>query len=86
MVLVDALTRWSHVCLLSTHNVIIAKLLAQIIKFQAHHFDYPIKSIQLDNAREFTSQFFDDYCMSVGIEVEHLVPMFIPKTAWQKLT
>ena len=71
MVLVDASTRWSHVCLLSTRNAAFAKLLAQIIKFRDHHPDYPIKSIRLDNAKEFTSQTFDD---SVGIEVDHHVP------------
>ena len=74
MVLVDASTRWSHVCLLSTRNAAFAKLLAQIIKLRAHHPDYPIKSIRLDNVEEFTSQTFDDYCMSVGINVEHHVP------------
>ena len=74
MMLVDASTRWSHVCLLSTPNAAFAKLLAQIIKLRAHHPDYPIKSIRLDNAGEFTSQTFDDYCMSVGINVEHHVP------------
>ena len=74
MVLVDASTRWSHVTLLSTRNVVFAKLLAQIIKLRAHHPDYPIKSIRLDNAGEFTSKYFDDYCMSLGINVEHSVP------------
>ena len=74
MVLVDASTRWSHVWLLSTCNATFTKLLAQIIKLRAHHPDYPIKSIRLDNAGQFTSQTFDDYCMSVGIDVEHPVP------------
>ena len=54
MVLVDASTRWSHVCLLSTRKAVFAKLLAQIIKLRVHHLDYLIKSIRLDNAREFT--------------------------------
>ncbi|KAM1750625.1 hypothetical protein ACFX11_008842 [Malus domestica] len=76
MVLVDASMRWSHVCLMSTCNTVFAKLLAKIIKLKAHHLDYPIKSIRLDNDGEFTSQTFDDYCMSVEIEVEHLVPHF----------
>ena len=31
MVLIDASTRWSHVCLLSTRNVVFTRLLAQII-------------------------------------------------------
>ncbi|KAM2879505.1 hypothetical protein FF1_014994 [Malus domestica] len=74
MVLVDALTRWSHVCLLSTLNAACDKLLAQIIRLRARHLDYLIKSIRLDNAGEFTSQTFDDYCMSVLIDVEQLVP------------
>ncbi|KAM1407736.1 hypothetical protein ACFX2I_008345 [Malus domestica] len=74
MVLVDASTRWSHVCLLSTRNAAFSKLLAQVIKLKAHHPDYPIKSIRLDNAGEFTSKTFDDYCMSVGVEVEHPIP------------
>ncbi|KAK9912309.1 hypothetical protein M0R45_036177 [Rubus argutus] len=74
MVLVDASTRWSHVALLSTRNVVFAKLLAQIIRLRAHYPDHPIKSIRLDNAGEFTSKTFDDYCMSIGIEVEHPVP------------
>ncbi|KAJ9540031.1 hypothetical protein OSB04_026537 [Centaurea solstitialis] len=73
MVLVDASTRWSHVALLSTRNAAFPKLLAQIIKLRAHHPDYPIKSIRLDNAAEFTSKTFDDYCMTLGIDVEHPV-------------
>ena len=28
----------------------------------------------MDNAREFTSKSFDEYCTSLRIEVEHLVP------------
>ena len=71
MVLIDASSRWSHVFLLSTCNVAFVRLLAQIIRLQAHFLDYPIKKIRLDNAGEFTSKAFDDYCMSVGIEVEH---------------
>ena len=46
----------------------------QIIKLRAHHSDYPIKSIRLDNAGEFTLKSFDEYCMSLGIDVEHSIP------------
>ena len=73
MVLVDASCRWSHVCLLSTRNVAFARLLAQIIKLRAQFPDYPIKSIRMDNAGEFTSKSFDAYCASLGIEIEHPV-------------
>ena len=73
MVLIDASSRWSHVCLLSSRNLAFAKLLAQIIRLRAQFPDYPIKTIRLDNAGEFTSQAFDAYCVSVGIKVEHPV-------------
>jgi transposase InsO family protein len=38
---------------------------------RANFLDYQIKSIWLDNAGEFISQSFNDYCMSIGIKVEH---------------
>ena len=57
----------------STRNVTFARLLAQIIRLWAQFPDYPIREIHLDNAGEFISQAFDDYCMSVGIDVEHPV-------------
>ncbi|KAM2053253.1 hypothetical protein ACFX1T_002915 [Malus domestica] len=74
LVLVDTTTRWPHVCLLSTRNVAFARFLAQIIKLRAQFPDYPIKLIRLDNVCEFTSQTLDDYCMTLGIDVEHSVP------------
>ncbi|XP_056694866.1 uncharacterized protein [Spinacia oleracea] len=73
MVLIYASTRWSHVCLLSSRNLAFARLLAQLIKLRAHFPDTPIKSIRLDNAGEFTSQSFNDYFMSIGINIEHPV-------------
>jgi hypothetical protein len=39
MVLFDVLTKWSHVTLLSTRNIVFAKLFAK----KAHNLDYPIK-------------------------------------------
>ena len=73
MVLIDASTRWSHVCLLSSRNLAFARLLAQLIRLRTQFPDHPIKTIRLDNAGEFTSQSFYDYCMSIGIRVEHPV-------------
>ena len=35
--------------------------------------DHPIKTIHLDNAGEFSSTAFHDYCMSLGIEVQYPV-------------
>ncbi|XP_073153898.1 uncharacterized protein [Henckelia pumila] len=73
MILIDASTRWSHVSLLSTRNIAFARLLAQIIKLRAQFPDYSIKKIRLDNAAEFKSQAFDEYCISIWISVEHSV-------------
>ncbi|CAA0822145.1 Unknown protein, partial [Striga hermonthica] len=74
MVLIDASTRWTYVCLLSTRNQAFPKLLAKIIELRAQFPGYQIKTIRMDNVGEFTSKAFDDYCMSLGIEVEHPVP------------
>ena len=73
MVLIDASTRWSHVCLLSSRNVAFSRLLAQIIRLRAQFPYHPIKTIHLDNAGECSSQTFLNYCMSIGIDVQHPV-------------
>jgi hypothetical protein len=73
MVLIDASTRWSHVCLLSTRNHAFAKIMSQIIKLKANFPKHWISSIRMDNAAEFTSQAFNDYCMAMGIQVQHSV-------------
>ena len=73
MILIHAFSRWSHVCLLSTRSVAFARFLTQIIRLRAQFSDYTIKKVRLDNASEFTSQAFNDYCMSIRIVVKHLV-------------
>ena len=55
MILIDASSRWSHVCLLSIQNVAFARLLAQIIRLRAQFSDHLIKTIRFDNASEFSS-------------------------------
>ena len=74
MVLIDASTRWSHVSLLLTRNHAFAKIMAQLIKLKAHYPKHRIQSIQMENAAEFTSCAFNDYCMALGIKVQHFVP------------
>ena len=73
MLLIDASTRWSYVNLLQIRNVALAKLLAQIIQLRNQFLDYTIRRIRLDNAREFKSQTFNDYCMSIEINVNNQV-------------
>ena len=74
MVLIDASTRWSHVCLLSTWNHAFAKLIAQIIRLRASFPENCIKVIRMDNGGKFTTKAFNDYCLGLGIIVEHSVP------------
>ena len=74
MVLIDASSKWSTVCLLSTRNHAFARLISQMIQLRASFPDHRIQSIRMDNAREFSSKVFDDYCMALGIKVEHSVP------------
>ena len=73
MVLIDASTRWPHVCLLSTRNIAFARLLTQMTKLRAQFPDYPIKTIRLDNIGDFTSQTLTNYCIPDGLNVEHIV-------------
>ena len=60
-------------CLLPSRNLAFAKLLAQIIRLREHFPDNKFKSIHFDNAAEFSSQSFSDYCLAIGIRVEHSV-------------
>jgi transposase InsO family protein len=74
MVLVDAAGIHFEVSLLSTRNIVFAKLLAILIKFRTHNPDFPVKTLRMDNAAEFKSQHFEDYCLATGIELTYSVP------------
>ena len=56
-----------------TIKVAFARFFAQMTNLRAQFPNYPIKTIRLDNAGEFTSQTLNDYCMSIGINIEHHV-------------
>ena len=49
----DASTRWSHICLLSTRNHAFARFIAHFIKLRAHYPNNPIKFIRMDNTADF---------------------------------
>ena len=74
MVLVDTAGIHFEVSLLSIRNIVFSKLLAMLIKFRTHYLDYPVKTLHMDNAGEFKSQHFEDYCMATGIELTYSVP------------
>jgi hypothetical protein len=73
MILIDASTRWSYACLLSTRNHAFAKFMMQVIRLKANYPEYMIKSIRMDIAVEFSSRTFNDYCIAQRIELQHFV-------------
>ena len=40
----------------------------------AQNPEHQIQSIRMDNAAEFSSKALNDYCMALGIQVQHSVP------------
>jgi hypothetical protein len=48
--------------------------MTQVIRLKASYPEHQIQKIRLDNAAEFASRAFNDYCMAQGIHVEHSVP------------
>jgi hypothetical protein len=74
LVLVDAAGVHFEVSLLSTRNMVFSKILAMLIKFRTHYPDSPIQTLRMDNAKEFRSQQFEDYCVASGITLTYAVP------------
>jgi hypothetical protein len=57
------------------------KPIAQIIRLRVSFPDNRIQSIRMGNAGEFRSKAFDDYCLDMGIKVEHSSTS-CPYTKW----
>jgi hypothetical protein len=73
MFLIDASTRWEHVYLLLIRNHAFVKFMTQVIRLKANYLEYRLQSVRLNNAVEFSSYVFNNYCMAQGIEVQYLV-------------
>jgi transposase InsO family protein len=48
--------------------------MSPFIKLKTNFLEHQITTIRMDNAAEFTSHAFNDYCMALGIQVQHSVP------------
>lgn len=59
----------SHLCLLSTHDLVFANLLAQIIWLRAS-FQIIQSRVFLDNASGFRPKAFNDYCTTIWINIK----------------
>lgn len=74
MVVKDSSARYSKVQLLTSRNEVMPKLLTSIIKLKAQFPDHPIKTVRVDNASEYVSKSFQQFCASSGINLETSVP------------
>jgi hypothetical protein len=73
-VLIDASSSHLEVSLLPTRNMLFPKLLAILIRYWNHFPDFPIKYLRMNNAQEFCSHAFKDYCVATGITLTYFVP------------
>ena len=74
MPMICASSKWSNLSLLVTRNMVFPRILSQVLRLKAQFPEHPIRVIRVDNAGEFTSPPFDDFCTSMGIEVQYPVP------------
>jgi hypothetical protein len=74
MVVKDSSARFSNVQLLTSRNEVMPKLLTSIIQLKAQFPNHAIKNVRVDNAGEYVSRSFQEYCASTGIVLETSVP------------
>lgn len=74
LVLVDASGMHFEVLFLSTKNMVFPKIFTMLLKFQTHYLDCLVKTLRMDNAKEFISQQFEDNCVTSGISMSYSVP------------
>ena len=73
MILVDAVGIHFEVSLLSSRNIVFAKVLAMLIKFRTHYSSFLMKTLRMDNAKEFVSQYFEYYYLATRINLTYSV-------------
>jgi hypothetical protein len=74
LVLIDASGSHLEVALLTTRNLVFPKILAILLRYKNHFPDHPVKFLRMDNALEFRSHAFEDYCTTSGITLTYSAP------------
>jgi hypothetical protein len=74
MAVKDTTSRFSKVHLLASRNEVMPKLLTSIIHFKTQFPDHMIRNVRVDNASEYVSRSFQEFCLSSGINLETSVP------------
>jgi hypothetical protein len=70
MVIKDGSSRYIDTDLLATKNLAFVKILTTIIQLKNLYPQASIKLIRVDNAKEFTTKSFENYCIANGINLE----------------
>lgn len=73
LAIICASSKWSRVSLLSTRNMVLPRILGHILRLKAQFLDFPIKVLRVDNAGEFTSKHFKEFCNAAGIDIQYSV-------------
>ena len=73
LVLIDASGSHLEVALLTTRNLVFPRILAILLRYKNHFPEHPIKFLRMDNALEFRSHAFEDYCTATGITLTYSV-------------
>jgi transposase InsO family protein len=74
MPIVDEYSRKGFVHLLPTRNQALSKILQTIVYLRNQFPENQTKRIRIDNAKEFTSKSFDNFCIGIGIKIEYSIP------------
>jgi hypothetical protein len=85
MVLIDASTRWSHVCLLSTRNHAFAKFMMQVIRLKVDYSEYRIKISVWTMLLNFHLESLMIIVWLKELKCNILFHMFTHKIIWQNL-
>ena len=67
-VLADASGNHLEVSLLPTRNMVFPRALAILLRYKNHFPNSPVKHLRLDNAKEFRSHAFEDFCTASVID------------------
>lgn len=70
MITKDSSARYSNVQLLTSRNDVMPKLLTSIIQLKAQFPNHPIHTVRVDNAGEYVSKSFREFCSASGITLE----------------
>lgn len=72
-VVADASGSHFEIALLPTKNMVFHRLLGILIRYRNHFPGFPIRYLKIDNAQEFKSHTFEEYCVATRITLTYSV-------------